>query len=54
MPSYDYYCRKCGKKFTLTMTMSDHEKKKVKCPKCSSSQVAQQVGAFFATTSKKS
>jgi putative FmdB family regulatory protein len=54
MPSYEYVCQKCRKKFALQMTISEHEKKKVKCPKCSSKAVVQQVQSFFATTSKKS
>lgn len=54
MPTYDYACKKCNKKFTLVMTISQHEKRKVKCPKCSSTSVGQRVQAFFATTSKKS
>ena len=39
MPSYDYICRKCGKKFTLVMTISEHDSKKIRCPKCSSVRV---------------
>jgi len=54
MPTYEYSCKKCGKKFALKMTMSEHGKKKVKCPKCASAQVAQIINAFFAPTSKKS
>ena len=53
MPTYDYSCRKCGKKFSLIMRISEHEKKKVRCPKCEAHQVVQTVQAFFATTSKK-
>jgi putative FmdB family regulatory protein len=54
MPTYAYACRKCGKKFSLTMTMTEHDKRRVKCPKCSSGQVQQTIQGFFATTSKKS
>jgi hypothetical protein len=36
------------------MRMSDHDRKKVRCPKCESAQVAQNVQSFFATTAKKS
>ena len=54
MPVYDYACRKCGKKFTVTMLISDHDKKKVRCPRCDSGNVAQQIGSFFAQTGKKS
>jgi putative FmdB family regulatory protein len=54
MPTYDYICKKCGKKFALMMTMSEHDRKKVRCPKCASTQVEQRVEPFYATTSKKS
>ncbi|MEW6156319.1 MAG: zinc ribbon domain-containing protein [Verrucomicrobiota bacterium] len=54
MPTYDYSCKKCGRKFSLTMTMGEHEKKRVQCPKCHSKDVNQSMQPFFATTSKKS
>ncbi len=54
MPTYDYTCNKCRKKFTLVMTINEHDKKKIRCPKCSSVRVEQQFYSFFAVTSKKS
>ena len=54
MPSYEYACKECKKAFTLTLTVADHEKKRVACPKCKSRKVEQQFGSFFAVTSKKS
>ena len=54
MPTYDYACRKCGKRFALVMTMSEHERKKARCPKCSSVQLDRRIGNTFANTSKKS
>lgn len=54
MPTYEYVCNKCNKRFSLTLSMSDREKKKVRCPKCSSAAVTQSIQPFFATTSKKS
>ncbi len=54
MPTYEYTCKKCHKQFAVTMRMEEHGKKKPKCPKCSSSEVAQNIQPFFATTSKKS
>jgi putative FmdB family regulatory protein len=54
MPTYEYLCRKCRKKFALRMSVSEHDKKKVRCPKCKSNQVEQQFNSFFAVTSKKS
>jgi putative FmdB family regulatory protein len=34
MPRYEYLCEKCQKPFELTMTISEHEKGKVRCPTC--------------------
>ena len=54
MPIYDFRCEKCKKKFTLTMSISEYEKTKVRCPKCKSSNVKQQIAPFQTVTSKKS
>ncbi len=54
MPVYEYRCRQCNRKFTVTMSIAEYEKKKVKCPKCGSRKVEQQPAAFYAVTSKKS
>jgi putative FmdB family regulatory protein len=54
MPTYDYLCSQCKKRFSLVMSMKDHDRRKVKCPKCSSARVTQSLQGFFATTSKKS
>ena len=34
MPMYEYYCDKCDRDVTLTLTISEHEKGPIKCPKC--------------------
>jgi len=54
MPTYTYTCRDCRKSFSLTMTIAEHDKGKVKCPKCKGKSVRQQFGAFSVKTSKKS
>jgi putative FmdB family regulatory protein len=54
MPTYDYVCKKCKKKFSAMMRLSERETKKIKCPKCASLDVSQVIQPFFATTSKKS
>jgi putative FmdB family regulatory protein len=54
MPVYDFRCEKCKKGFTLTMSMSEHEKKNFSCPKCKSDKVRQQITPFQTKTSKKS
>jgi putative FmdB family regulatory protein len=54
MPSYEYACKECKNTFALTMTVAEHDKKRIACPKCNSKKVEQQFGSFFAVTSKKS
>ena len=54
MPVYDYICKKCRKSFELILTLSEHDKNNIKCPKCGSKNVEQVFAAFFAVTSKKS
>ncbi|MEJ2314889.1 MAG: zinc ribbon domain-containing protein [Nitrospirota bacterium] len=54
MPQYDYECKKCGNRFTRIMTVSEHESKRVKCPKCKSQSVRPVYSGFTAVTSKKS
>ncbi len=54
MPTYDYVCEKCNKKFNLILTISEHENKKIRCPKCKSQRVKQQLTSFQVVTSRKS
>ena len=54
MPSYRYICKKCRRKFSITMSISEHGKKRPRCPKCGSLAVSQMVEPFFVQTSKKS
>jgi putative FmdB family regulatory protein len=54
MPHYEYLCTECNKRFSVALTLEEHEKARVKCPKCGGTKVEQQWAAFYATTSKKS
>ena len=54
MPTYDYKCEDCHKAFSVTLTIDQHDHKKIHCPKCGSKHVDQQVSQFFAVTSRKS
>jgi putative FmdB family regulatory protein len=54
MPTYEYRCRKCGRKFERTERITEHDSKHARCPKCKSTQVTQVLSTFFAKTSKKS
>ncbi len=54
MPIYEYVCNNCRKKFSRTMTFSQHERRpRPACPKCNSHRVSQRPSAFQAVTGKK-
>ena len=54
MPSYDFKCVKCNKKFSLTMGIKERETKRLKCPKCGAGKPEPIFSTFFAKTSRKS
>ena len=54
MPTYEFMCQKCEKPFTLVMSISEYEKKNLRCPECKSKRVKQQISHFQTKTSKKS
>jgi putative FmdB family regulatory protein len=54
MPTYEFSCEKCNKKFTLILSVSEYEKTKFRCPKCKSVKVRQLISSFQVNTSKKS
>ncbi len=62
MPSYEYECLKCGKKFETMQTFEEHDRhedhdrhQRLKCPQCGSTKVEQLVAAsIFVITAKKS
>ena len=54
MPTYQYRCEKCVKRFERTETISEHEAARPQCPKCGSKKVTFVPGRVFVVTSKKS
>ena len=54
MPVYDYVCKDCQNSFELVLTLGEHDKGDILCPKCGSKNVEQDAVAFYAVTSKKS
>ena len=54
MPTYQYRCEKCRKRFDRVESIREHGTKRIRCPSCKSTRVEQQLGGFFAKTSKKS
>ncbi len=54
MPSYDYQCEKCRKRFTVVQRISQHTGRSPACPKCRSRRTRRLLSAFYAKTVKKS
>ena len=54
MPTYEFICEECKKPFTLSISISEYEKKGFRCPECESTKVKQQITSFQTKTSKKS
>ena len=54
MPVYEYQCQGCRHQFTVALTITEHDKLKVECPKCKNKKVEQRMSAFYAKTAKKS
>ncbi|MCX8022744.1 MAG: zinc ribbon domain-containing protein [Syntrophorhabdaceae bacterium] len=55
MPTYEYICEKCGKEFSVILSIREYEKEKerMRCPGCKSRKVKQLLSSFIAKTSKK-
>jgi putative FmdB family regulatory protein len=57
MPTYEFLCKKCKKRFERIYSLEEYDremKKKIKCPKCGSTSVVRQISAVQVKTSKKS
>ena len=54
MPMYEFECKECGHQFEKSMTVAEHDKEEVRCPKCDSKEVKHLIEDVYVTTSKKS
>ncbi|MGD0276489.1 MAG: zinc ribbon domain-containing protein [Syntrophales bacterium] len=54
MPTYEYACKTCNKKFSVVQSIAERDKMKVSCPKCKSRKVDQLVSSLTTKTSRKS
>jgi putative FmdB family regulatory protein len=54
MPVYDFKCEDCRKRFSVTLSVEERSRGKIKCPKCGSRKIEQQYASIYAVTSKKS
>jgi putative FmdB family regulatory protein len=53
MPQYEYRCKKCKKEFSVYLSISEKERKKLRCPSCKGSAVEQLITPFMTKTSRK-
>jgi putative FmdB family regulatory protein len=44
MPSYDYICIDCARRFVIFLTYAEYGHKPVSCPHCKSSHVTRRIG----------
>ena len=54
MPIYEFRCTQCRRRFSHSMPISEHGRKRPACPKCGSRAVEPELSPFFAKTIRKS
>lgn len=54
MPTYQYRCLNCKKRFELFLSYKDYGVKRVNCPHCSSDQVQRRIGRIRIAKSEES
>lgn len=54
MPTYEFKCKKCGHRFNLSESVTEHDKHQEKCPLCAGVEIQNVVSAVNVKTSKKS
>jgi putative FmdB family regulatory protein len=53
MPHYEFYCERCKKEVTLTLSIGARERGDYKCPGCGGKKLEPLMGTFFTQTSRK-
>ena len=54
MPHYEFYCARCQKEVTLTLSIGERERADYRCPGCGGRTLQPLIGTVFTQTSKKS
>jgi putative FmdB family regulatory protein len=54
MPTYDFRCLNCGKRFDVFLSFSDYEKAEIKCSFCGSVKVQRKIGRIRVARSNES
>jgi putative FmdB family regulatory protein len=53
MPQYDFFCEKCHKEVSMTLSMSERDRREYRCPTCGGKELQPLMGTFFSKTSRK-
>lgn len=53
MPTYEYRCLDCQRRFELFMTYAEYGKKSVTCPRCQSTNVQRKIGRIRVAKSEE-
>jgi putative FmdB family regulatory protein len=54
MPEYEYVCQKCGKSFSVQMSVHEHDEHVPRCPNCQDAEQVQRAISYFnVQTSRK-
>ena len=54
MPTYDFRCLNCGKRFEVILSFSEYEKAEIKCSFCGSTEVQRKIGRIRVARSNES
>ncbi len=54
MPTYQYQCLSCKKRFEIFLTYQEYGVKKINCPRCASEQVQRRIGRIRFAKSEES
>jgi putative FmdB family regulatory protein len=53
MPHYEFFCEKCQKEVSMTLTIGERERGEYTCPTCGGKMLQPLMGTFFSKTSRK-
>jgi len=53
MPHYEFYCERCKKEVTLTLSIGEWDRGDYKCLGCGGKKLEPLMGTFFSQTSRK-
>lgn len=54
MPTYEFECKTCGKKFTMMESIAAHDSHRETCPACGGMKIDNLISAACVQTEKKS